>query len=301
MSAQMANIYNYQNPRQFVLDRVNTLQKQDSSLSIRQLATKMGFKSHTLLVMLLQGKRPFRVKHGTSLAQGLGLSSQERLYLQALIQYDSAQDLEEKRLCQLWLSELHPERDVRTRQLDQFEVVSNWIHMAIISLSETYDFDPSPEAIARRLGNRASVNEVRAALERLKSLGLIVFDDKGRFKPNQNRITTPDDVRNAGVRRYHREVSALAQEAIERVPLECREFQAFSISIPHSKVSLAKELVRKFRSQFAKAIGLEPGHEVFQMNIQLFQLTENPTRMVRAEGEGVDTEWMNPKQIGKNP
>lgn len=290
-NTQSTSIYHYQSPRQFLLDRVNALQKAEAPVSIRQLSTKMGFKSHTLLVMLLQGKRPLRVKHAGPIATGLGLSSQERLFLQALIQFDCAQDLEEKRLCQIWLSELHPERDVKTHRLEQFELVANWIHMAILSVSETTDFDPAPESIAKRLGGRVTAHDVRAAVERLKSLKLIEFAADGRFRPTGHRTTSPDDVANAGVRRYHREVMGLAQEALDRVPLEQREFQAFSISVPDTKVPLAKELVRKFRSQFAKAIGLDDGDEVYQMNIQFFQLTENRVRMVRTEGEGVDTGW----------
>ncbi len=294
MNSEFAQIYDYQSPKQFLLDRVSSIQKQDPSVSIRGLATKMGLKSHALLLMLLQGKRPLRVKHATPIAKGLGLSSQERLYLQALIQFDSALDLEEKRLCGLWLSNLHPEHTVASRQIDHFELVSNWIHMALLSLCETHDFDPAPEAIARRFGGRVSSTEVRAAIERLRSLELITFNaSNGSFKPSQHQVCTPDDVASQGVRKYHKEVMRLAHDALERVPLNQREFQSFAISIPAAKASLAKEMIRKFRQQFGKAMGSEPGDEVYQFNLQFFQLTESregPRKARPSQDEGVDSE-----------
>ena len=53
---------------------------------------------------------------------------------------------------------------------------------------------------------------------------------------------------------------------------------------------LAKEMIRRFRSQFTSAVGAEgDGDEVYQMNMNFFQLTESPAiKMV--EDEGVDTE-----------
>jgi uncharacterized protein (TIGR02147 family) len=293
------NIFSYQSSRQYLVDQVKDLQRRDPTLSIRILAKRMGMKSHALLLMLLQGKRPLRVKHAALLAKGFELSSQERLYLQALIQFDSADEIEEKQLCQLWLADLNPNQPLNIRQIEEYELVSNWLHMAILALSDTVDFNPSPESIAKRFGKRTTVAEVRSAIERLKSMKLIEFDRSGRFKPTHNRVTTADDVANAGARKYHRTVMSLSDQALDSTPLERREFQGFSMAIPDSKIPLAKEMIRKFRSQFAKAMGNELGDQVYQMNIQFFQLTESPARIGRTEDEGVESEWHNQQNQGE--
>jgi uncharacterized protein (TIGR02147 family) len=292
------NIYDYESPRQFLLDRVNEMQKAEPALSIRALAQRCGDISHTLLIMLLQGKRPLHVKHATVLARGLKLTSAERIYFQALVQFDSAQDLEEKKLCSLWLADLHPTGAPRQRRLDEFELVSNWFHMAILAASEVEGFEASPEAIAKRFGHKLTATEVRSALERLASLKLIEYTADGKFRPTHNSITTADDVASAGARKYHKQVMSLAAEALEAAPLERREFQSMAISIPESKIGLAKDMIRKFRAQFENAMGGEKLDHVYQFNIQFFQLTENPARMGRTEGEGVDTQ--HPPQ-GKVP
>lgn len=289
MSLSSVSIYNYENPSQFLLDRVGDLQRNDAGLSIRLLAKRMGFKSHSLLLMLLQGKRPLRVKHAQFLARGLGLNSTEQLYLQALIQYESARDMEEKQLCQHWLSEINPRPLPSARVLQEFECVSNWIHMAILALSDLPGFAENAQAIARRFRNAVKPAEVRAAIERLKSLGLLQYNKDGLLQATDARLTTQDDVANQGARKYHGQVVELSKAALENTPLEQREFQSFTIAMDSARIPEAKEMIRKFRIQFAREMGKGVANEVFQCNLQFFQLTESPILPSKIEDEGVDS------------
>ena len=249
----------------------------------------MDLKSHTLLVMLLQGTRPLRVKHAAFLAKGLRLSSQEKLYLQALIQFEGAEDPEEKSLYELWLSDLNPGKEFRTKEVDEFMVISHWVHMAILAITQLRDFESSAQWIHARLKSKVEISEINAALTRLLSLGLLVKNKEGKLEATFNRVTTRDDVANAGARKYHQEVLKLAGEAIEKSPITQREAQSFVLSVSSDKIPLAKEMIRKFRAQFAQAIGSDAGSEVYQMTVQFFQLTESPTSK-GVEDEGVDTE-----------
>src|SRR5437870_2736733 len=92
-----ASVFEYQNPRQFLLDSLATRQKVESGFSVRALARAMGI-SHSLLILLLQNKRPLRTKHAVSIAKGLGLTAAEQLYLQALIQFESAKSPEDRQV-----------------------------------------------------------------------------------------------------------------------------------------------------------------------------------------------------------
>ncbi len=285
----MFSIFNYASPRQFLLDTLSSKQKLDPEFSVRKWAKEMDLKSHTLLVMLLQGTRPLRVKHAAFLAKGLRLSSQEKLYLQALIQFEGAEDPEEKSLYELWLSDLNPGKEFRTKEVDEFMVISHWVHMAILAITQLRDFESSAQWIHARLKSKVEISEINAALTRLLSLGLLVKNKEGKLEATFNRVTTRDDVANAGARKYHQEVLKLAGEAIEKSPITQREAQSFVLSVSSDKIPLAKEMIRKFRAQFAQAIGSDAGSEVYQMTVQFFQLTESPTSK-GVEDEGVDTE-----------
>ena len=80
----------------------------NGSFTFRSWARKMGC-SHAQLIMLLRGKRPFRQRHIRFLKNGIKLSSQEMLYLQALIQFESSTSVEEKELGSIPSSPARPQ------------------------------------------------------------------------------------------------------------------------------------------------------------------------------------------------
>lgn len=245
----------------------------------------MGMKSHVLLVLILQGKRKLTLKQVPVFAKGLGLSTPERLYFQALIQFENADTEEEKDLCRLWLDEVNPGGEYRVREIDEYIVIAHWVHMAILAMTELKQFKGSVAEIKVRLGDRVSTVEIRQALDRLFSLGLLK-EENGQWICTAARVTTKDDVANKGAREYHKQICKLAAESIESQNVDEREFQSFALSIPEDKIPLAKELIRKFRTQFCRAMGDEPGDHVYQTQIQFFRLTESPSKMVSTEDEG---------------
>lgn len=285
------NVFSYSSPRQFLLDSLSSKQKESKDFSIRKWAKDMGLSSHALLVMLLQGKRPLRVKHGSFLSKGLSFTSQESLYFQALLQYDSASDPEEKKLCALWLSDISPGKDFKIKEMENFIAISHWLYTTLLAMTELKEFDYSEENIFKSLGKKVTQVEIRAAIERLFGLGLLTKTTDGKIKSTFERVTTKPDLKDAGVIKYHESSSELAKNLISKLPPEKKEFQAFSLCIDSSKIPLAKEMIRKFRAQLAKAVGSEHGDEVFQTNIQFFQLTERQANT--AQDEGVDTELFN--------
>jgi uncharacterized protein (TIGR02147 family) len=159
--------------------------------------------------------------------------------------------------------------------------------MAILTMGDLAAQEGTPSAIRKRLRKKLPVTEIQAALERLQSLGLLEIEPGAVLRPTQDRITTRDDVANRGAREYHKSVMSLAAEALEEQPVDIREFQSVALAVPKGRIGLAKEMIRKFRSQFETQIGSNSGDEMYQLNVQFFQLTESPPDS-SGEDEGVD-------------
>lgn len=296
MQAALApSIYEYQSSRRYLLELLAYRQKVEPGFSVRRWAKEMELSSNALLVMLLQGKRPLRLQHVKFLFKGLPLSSQERLYFQALIQFENATTPEEKELCSLWLSEIHPGKSVRIKEIEEYQVIAHWAHSVLMALTDLPAFDGSAESAHRLLGGKVALAELRAALERLVDLGYLLPGESGRLVCAYPSTTTKDDVSSAAVRNHQREAMRVAETALEEVALNRREFRTCTFAADATKVALAKEMIRKFQAQLVQAIGLGEGcpeGQLFQFNVQFFQLTERPGH--RPEDEGVDTE-LNPK------
>jgi uncharacterized protein (TIGR02147 family) len=287
------NIYHYQDPRQFLLDTLSVKQKLDSSFSVRKWAKVMELKSHSLLAMLLQGKRDLRIQHSEFLQKGLELATNEQAYFQTLIQYSNCKTIEEKALMNSFLQDLHPGQDFATKDVSEFIAISNWVYMAILAMTELKDFKGTEEEICVRLGGRVVISEVRSAMIRLLDLKLVKWSIDGNLQATYNRISSKDDVSNEGVKEYHRQVLDLAKLAIDEQDVEEREFQSFTMAIAKEKLPLAKDMIRKFRSKLSKAVSGD-GDNVYQTSIQLFQLTSNPESISEDNSVARD-----PKQQGK--
>ena len=285
---ELAPIFKYQSAKRYLLDYVAHQQTTNEEFSLRKWSKAMGLNSHAHVVMILQGKRSLSLKMATAFAKGLNLSSAEHLYLRALIQFESAETDEEKDLCRLWLSDANPGSDFRIREIDEYIVIAHWVHMAILAMTDTKNFDGSPEVIQKRLGGKVTLAEVRAAMERLKDLNLLSVID-GKLTATFQRITTKDDVANRGAREYHKQVAKLGVTAVDEQSVDEREFQSFAVSVPSKKMALAKEMIRKFRSQFYEAMTSEQGDHVYQTQIQFFRLTERPSEKSPKEDEGTGT------------
>ena len=258
-----------------MLDYLTLRQKEDQKFSARKWSREMNLKGHSLLVMLLQGKRSLRTRHVDFLKTSLQLNKKEELFLKTLIQYENATDMKDKAHLAELLEEFHPEKNFESTLIDQFKIVSDWYYMAILAMTELKNFSGSEKEIFERFGGKLSSNEIRLALLRLKALGLLKSSPDGQLKATYKRITTANDLLNEGARIYHAQVMELAISAQEKLPLENREFQSFSMAVSEDKIPLIKEMIRNFRTKLSKAVSGNGDH-VYQVNIHFFQLTEGP-------------------------
>ncbi|MDP7319921.1 MAG: TIGR02147 family protein [Bacteriovoracaceae bacterium] len=270
----LQSIYHYTNPRQYLLDYLSARQLNEKTFSVRKWAKEMELKSHSLLVMLLQGKRQIRIQHSHFLLRGLSFTLNESAYFEAIIQYQNAKTIEEKTFIAKLMNELNPGREVKTKEVLEFKIISGWVHMAIMAMTELKDFRGTETEIHRLLAGKLTLSEIRAALTRLLDMELLKWDEVSRLVPTFNQITTRDDIQNEGAKEYHRQVMALAANAIDKQKLEEREFQSFTMAIAKEKIPMAKEMIRRFRRKLSQAVSGE-GDEVYQTSIQFFRLTEN--------------------------
>ena len=139
------------------------------------------------------------------------------------------------------------------------------------------------DQIVRMFRSKLSTIEIHAAFERLKDLGFLEWNEaSNRFLSTYSRVATRDDVANRGVREYHKQVAKLAVDSIETQDTLIREFQSFAINVPVGKISVLKEMMRKFRSQVENELRdpysefSDNGDELYQMNLQFFRLTDQP-------------------------
>lgn len=159
--------------------------------------------------------------------------------------------------------------------LDQYQVLSEWYYLAILNLIETKNFKNDNKIIAERLG--LGLDVVKSAIERLFRLEMIELV-RGKLKRTNVRYKTSEDLANLSIKKFHRKALSIAEEAMDTIPTEMRDFSAIILPADPNKLKQVKERIRRFQHQLIKEFEGEELTEVFQVSIQVFPLTKNINR-----------------------
>lgn len=242
--------------------------KRSPEYSLRDFATALGLSSGALSE-LLAGKRKMGPRLAARLAERLGLSPDaHQKFMRQVRDVQWSGDADGR---QGATHAGYEDDDFRTLCEDDYRLVADWEHYAILSLIKTKNFRSDPHWIAMRLG--LSVHEAMAALQRLLRLGLLAREN-GKLCRTTPRVTTTRDVPSAAIRAGHKQTLEQAIECIESVGVDMRDLSGITIPVDPARIPEMKEAIREFRRGFMERFSTGELTEVYNMNIQLVPLTK---------------------------
>lgn len=241
------------NAQELLINELNRRKSANPNFSLRSFAKWLGL-SPAQLSQMLTGKRTITVKSMKKISERLGLSPNERHSLAgSLLQTET---------------ELHEKQYLRLRD-DEFHLISDWYHMAILSLTKIKGAKADPRWVARRLG--LSLEEAHQALLRLERLGII--ETKPQFRQISPPLEMVSEVPSEAIRKYHIQNLTLAAEKIELVEVSKRQFQSISIPLNPEKIEKFKKLIDSFLASAHELSRKNEGQEIYNLNVQLFPVT----------------------------
>jgi uncharacterized protein (TIGR02147 family) len=193
----------------------------------------------------------------------------ERLKLNAVeIQQEQINLLNEKNQISLHL------KNFEMIDLDQITLIKDWYHYAILNLMRTKEFKQNPSWIAKKLG--ITLGEIQSAVERLEKVGLLKIE-KGIWVDVSSKFTSHTNNKkfSEAAKQNQMQLFDKARLAIEEVDFKNRNHTGTSLAISLKDLDKAKELITKFRRQFAATFDKESGaDEVYHLSVALFPLTK---------------------------
>ena len=243
--------------------------------SLRSFAKDLKM-APALVSDVLNGKRGLSRVSATQIAARIGLSVQETKTFCDLVESKHGRSRLVKAQAQARLNEKSSQGVVLkflTLENDQFDVLADWYHLAILELMKTPGYQDKESFIAKRLG--LSSLQVRGALERLEKLDLVVRKD-GRRIPSSQNVQTPDGISSRALKAHHEQFLKLANEALFTQPVEERDFRGLTIKCKKSDVPHVREKIRRFLHELDRDLSdtSADGEEVYQLSTQLFSLTK---------------------------
>jgi uncharacterized protein (TIGR02147 family) len=155
---------------------------------------------------------------------------------------------------------------------DQFSVISEWYHYAILELTFVQNFKSSASWIARSLGITTAV--AQAAIERLEGLGLLTRE-KGRLVKTKKFITNFEPgMTSSALKNLQKQVIQMSADAIEMIPQGEKDITSMTMAIDVNKIDEARKLIAKFRRDLSQFMEDGPQSRVFHLGIQLYPVSK---------------------------
>lgn len=241
---------------QILVQKFEEARQRNGRWSKRAFAKKLGLSSGALSE-IMAGKRALSAQAKKKLAGKLQLSPKEQI---EFFDDELPSHLRQKKIEYFQLSS------------DQFHLIADWWHYAILNLTQTKGFQPLPSWIAKRLG--LPIKIALEAWERLFRLKHLEKAETGKVVRKYPRLETNDGLFDLSIQKSHLENAHLIETSILEVPVHLRDHTSMTLVLNKKDIPKAKEMIRLFQDQLSDEIEKYPGEEVYRLSISLFPLTK---------------------------
>ncbi len=239
------------------------IKAKNPSFSMRALATRLGMQP-AATNEILKGERRVSRKIAEQIADRLMLDPSERSDLL----HDFPLKLKRNTQTQKVRKE---ELEVLKLNSNQFELISEWIHFAILSLIRVKGFQSEISWIANRLG--VADLDARKAILRLQHLNLIRIDEKGNMTRTSQAVRSTDDIRDLSLQRMHLNDMEMAKSKLVEVNVDKRDFTNYTFPANPETLKRAKEIIRQAQDDLENLMNDDEAKEVYRVCMYLFPLT----------------------------
>ncbi|MBS1971984.1 MAG: TIGR02147 family protein [Bdellovibrionales bacterium] len=257
----MASIFEYDDIVGFLKAVYGEKKKKNYTFSLRSYGKDLDISASHLL-RVLHGKKHLSLGKAMSIAKKLNLSPTETNYLLLLAQKDIAKD--DKIKSEFVTALAKKKRENMRLQLDaeSLEEFTDWLFFALLALIRTIGFKNDTNWITKRLN--ISSKQLSEAIAKLRKRKMIEISP-------QEEISLPHSINlhlQGGYAKRLITQTARQQEQDES------HLSALTLVVNPKDLPRAKQLISEFINNFNDEIDSLDGNEVFQLNLQFYQLTQ---------------------------
>ena len=238
-------------------------------------------KSPNYLRMVIEGQRNLSIKMAERFGFAMQLSRRQVDEFRTLVQYNQATDPAErnhflKELNQIRLQNKLKSGDIRKEDWQKWP---DWVGWVLYAMIDQKGVQANPVWIRKLMREKVSLEELRKSIKTLLDLGLIEVNVKtGLWEKAKSFIEGADEIPVDIVRKLQSQLMELGLESLYRDPAEEREFGSLTLALTRHEFEELRFQLRKIRKQVHKDQSIRrmstKGDRVYQLNIQLFPVTE---------------------------
>jgi uncharacterized protein (TIGR02147 family) len=279
MSTSEPTVFDFADFREYLryrIDREIRSPNGHKRLNLQRLSLLLGYKSPSLLSMVIQGSRLPSDDLLEALSIRFQLKDCERDHLMTLVKLARCTAKGKDVAHLLKRLEVTSQGTVKSHKLSlqQFEVIRDWYCFVIKEMVSAKDFQEDPVWISRKLRRKVTPAQVQHALTNLLSVGLLhINSETQKLEIAEGFTETTHDVSSAAIRAHHLGMMKQAMDALEEQPVEARHFNSLSLKFDPERTQEAKKFILEFVKTFNGQFGAENTSDVYQLNVQFFSHT----------------------------
>jgi uncharacterized protein (TIGR02147 family) len=274
----MKPLIDYTDFRAYLNDWVHERKSQGLPGSNRWFAMKMGINSTSWLTSVLKGIKGLSKATSGKLSEVLHHSPIEKRYFETLVLFNQSHTIEERNRHYRELNALQKLKDVRTVKPNQYDFYSTWYHSVVRSLIGMFSFEACEDSykkMAAMVSPPISISQARKSVTLLEHLGFVRKNNRNILMLQESAVTSGEDIRSISVANFQQETLRLAQEALDRYPLDDRYIGTATLGVSAKAFQQIKELLVETSNKAAEIANADPDADrVYQINFQAFPLSK---------------------------
>ena len=285
---QVPNLSTYTDYRLYLKDfyefKKQTLSTPIRAYSYATFSAAADIKSPNYLKLIIDGQRNLSDQMIRKFAKALQLNKDETLEFEALVHYGQAKDPLERNRCLKVLAEIRVQKQMRAGELNEqaMDLVPNWVTWVLHAMADQKNVEFDVNRLRETMRGRASNDEIKKALDKLLESGELIANENGEVTKGRSLMRGSAGVPPALVRKLQAELIYLGMESLFQDDPVDREFGAFTMALTEEEFEQVKFEVRQLRKRLYKDFTVkreqDKGDRVFQLNFQLFPVTQGISR-----------------------
>jgi len=281
IAAKSVNVFDYTDYRRYLADYYHERKLVSKAFSYRFFARKANINSVGLYKDVVEGRQRLGRALIFKFSSAIGHAKKEAEYFENMVFFNEAESVEERTM---FFERMIACQKTKSHIVDatKYEYYQKWYYSALrslIALAKFTDSENDHKKIAAILNPRIRPDEAKKAIGVLERLGFIQKNDEGVLVVADTVITTgivkPDATITAlNVINFQKEVTALANESIDRFGVELVNISTLTLGISEATVKAIKEELAGVRNKIAALAEKDNAADrVFQLNMQFFPLS----------------------------
>ncbi len=269
----MKSVFEYSNYRQYLQDYIAWQRSFNSHFSLRFLALKAGFRSHSFLHNVIAGKRNLTLDSIAKVCKAISLGRKESQFFSALVMFNQSESYQERADALKEMTRIRMTIDFYRVQKHQYAYYSQWYLPILRELAVYSDWGGDFRKLGHLVRPVLTPEQAKQGMQTLVDIGMLKQENGHRYTQT-DQVVTADEVPGYIFREARTHYLLRAIEASETMPMSERHI-SYAVLAMSRKTFV--EITRLIDEERKKALVMAAEDEnvegVYAINIQVFPLS----------------------------